>query len=576
MAALIQALDNYTPIQIGENGHSEYGWSNSIQENIVQLNFQLTRCKNESEMDKLKFTLIRLLETMKNNYQKNDREKVVWKHFLIMMYKMMGQTRDIIDGKGEYTLTYMLIHTWYHFFPELALFFLECCVKFENDEHPYGSWKDIKYFCSYCKEQGVLMDHPLMKSATSILNDQIKRDFDRASSGLDNNISLASKWVPREKSKRFGWLFEHLAVQYFPEFLETAHNSESHKRAVSKAKMSYRKIISALNKRLDTLQIKQCANTWSHIDFDKVTSISMTKQNKAFQNKIGNKNTIRYPDREDRICCAEKFELFVKNKINNNEQINGSRVGIIDFVKKALSMYSTEFDRQIVNSQWINNSTQTGQLGKMIAMVDVSGSMNGDPMHAAIGLGIRIAEKSILGKRVMTFSSTPTWVNLDDTPTFVDMVFKIREAPWGMNTNFHAALDLILNAIVEAKLSPEEVQDMVLVIFSDMQIDQADGNFGCLYDNIKTKYEQTGIRLHGRAFKPPHIVFWNLRSTSGFPTLSNKMNTSMMSGFSPALLNSFCEEGMESLLSFTPWRMLEKNLTNKRYQVLEDKANSVL
>ena len=37
MAALLHALDNYTPSQIGENGHVEYGWSNSIQEQIVQL-----------------------------------------------------------------------------------------------------------------------------------------------------------------------------------------------------------------------------------------------------------------------------------------------------------------------------------------------------------------------------------------------------------------------------------------------------------------------------------------------------------------------------------------------------------
>lgn len=577
MAALVQALDNYTPTQLGENGHSEYGWSNSIQENIVQLNFQITRCKEDSSLDKLKFALVRLLQTLKTNYEKMDFERNMWKHFLVLMYKMIGQTRDIVDGKGEYTLTYMLIHTWYDFFPDLALFFLECCVRMPDNEHPYGSWKDIKYFCSYCREHGASADHPLIKHATSILNAQIRSDQDSLSQGKNVNVSLAAKWVPREKSKRFGWLFQELAVEYFSYYLETVHDDQSRKRAINKAKMSYRKIVSALNKNLDTLQIKQCSNRWSHIDFNNVTSISMTKQTKAFQNKIGVKNTIRYPDREDRICCAKNFELFIRNKLNNNENIKGKRVGMTDFVKQALSMYNHEsIDCDILNSQWKDNSSLTGQLGKMIAMVDVSGSMSGDPMHAAIGLGIRVAEKSILGKRVMTFSSAPSWVNLEDTSDFVSMVHKVRQAPWGMNTNFHAALDLILNAIIDAKMTPEDVQDMVLVIFSDMQIDEADSNYKSLYDNIKLKYEQTGIRLHGRAFKPPHILFWNLRSTSGFPTLANETNTSMMSGFSPALLNSFCEEGIDSLLSFTPWRMLEKNLSNKRYQILEDKANSIL
>ena len=47
MSALVNALDNHTPLQIGENGHVEYTWSNSITERIVQLNFQLTRVNNK-------------------------------------------------------------------------------------------------------------------------------------------------------------------------------------------------------------------------------------------------------------------------------------------------------------------------------------------------------------------------------------------------------------------------------------------------------------------------------------------------------------------------------------------------
>ena len=40
MAALIGALDNYTSTQIGENGHTEYTWSNNIKERILQVSFQ--------------------------------------------------------------------------------------------------------------------------------------------------------------------------------------------------------------------------------------------------------------------------------------------------------------------------------------------------------------------------------------------------------------------------------------------------------------------------------------------------------------------------------------------------------
>ena len=143
-----------------------------------------------------------------------------------------------------------------------------------------------------------------------------------------------------------------------------------------------------------------------------------------------------------------------------------------------------------------------------------------------------------------------------------------------MNTNFNAALDLILNAIIENKMDAEDVQDMVLVVLSDMQMDSGDRcNKQVLYDTMKSKYEAAGIRVHGKPYKPPHILFWNLNSSSGFPSLSNQPNCSMMSGFSPALLNLFCEQGIDALQSCTPWSLLERSLENERYKIMSDKIS---
>ena len=116
---------------------------------------------------------------------------------------------------------------------------------------------------------------------------------------------------------------------------------------------------------------------------------------------------------------------------------------------------------------------------------------------------------------------------------------------------------------------------MTLVILSDMQMDQADPiiqniqNNSSLYDNIRDKYEETGIRLHGKPFKPPHLLFWNLRSTNGFPNVSNESNTSMLSGFSPSLLNSFYNDGLNSFHSLTPWSLFMKSMESERYNVLK-------
>jgi hypothetical protein len=99
MSALIHALDIHTPKQIGENGHVEYTWSNNIREKILQLSFQLTRT-DERGVQKLASVLGDILGNLKTQQTINT---VLTCEYLILLYKMIGQTRDIVDGKGECT-----------------------------------------------------------------------------------------------------------------------------------------------------------------------------------------------------------------------------------------------------------------------------------------------------------------------------------------------------------------------------------------------------------------------------------------------------------------------------------------
>jgi hypothetical protein len=578
MAALIKSLDNYTPTQFGENGHVEYGWSNNIQEQILQFSFQITRT-NRDGVNKLEIILNNILSNLKLKVENGTLpEKEVAKGYLSMLYRMIGHTRDIIDGKGEYSLAYMMIYTWHKYYSELSKFALKFFIDLgDKNVHQYGSWKDIKYFCEYCRDKGENEDFSLIKYAITLMNDQIRCDYTNYIS-IDNTmqVSLAAKWAPREKSS-FGWLYQYLATNYFSEFMVTADTVERRFKAILKCKTEYRKILSALNRHIDTLQIKQCGKNWEYIDFTNVTSISLSKQKKAFLN-IKKNGEVRYPENEDRIVCANHFNQHVQRAVKGEIEMKGKRVGMSDFTKQAIQLLREEgsqTEKDLLNSQWRDNASQSGSLGKMIAMVDVSRSMNGDPMNVAIALGIRIAEKSVIGNRVMTFSAQPTWVNLETSPDFISKVDAIYNAEWGMNTNFHAALDMILDAIIQNKMEAQDVQDMVLVILSDMQIDYGDNcNKESLYESMKTKYANAGVRVCGVPYKPPHILFWNLRSTSGFPSLSNQPNASMMSGFSPSLLNLFCDEGINALQSCTPWVLLNKSLDNERYKIMGDLFDS--
>ncbi len=575
-SAVISALDNFTPRQTGENGSVEYTWSNNYQERILQLSFQLTRTNDKTKLISLIQKFDEILSELKRHHDSN-KEQVV--DYISIIVRMIGQTRDIIDGKGEYMLAYNLLNVLNDYYPELAKFTLETFVTSSSpNEHPYGSWKDVKGIHHvYTVENNKLEDSSLMSSNTlvqhakQLLINQLRQD----STTDKDSPSLAAKWTPREKSKHHE-LFTELAVSYFSEYIESAKTDESKRKAILKAKTEFRKLISSINKKLDTVQIKQCSKNWSEIEPHKQTSITYNKQSKAFLN-LNKNGTVRSND-EDRIICANHFKSYIEKAKKGEVEIKGGRVGLNDFTKKALELINlnrkNSDEASLLNAQWANNSSKTGQLGKMIAMVDVSGSMYGDPLHAAIALGIRVAEKSMLGKRVMTFSTEPTWVNLDGCNDFIEMVDVVRKSAWQMMTNFDAALNMILDAIVDNKLKPEDVEDMVLVVFSDMQIDCADCNtrgdqIATMMERIDNKYATCGTKLWGKPFKTPHILFWNLRSTSGFPCLSTKPNASMMSGFSPALLNTFCEEGMESLQSCTPWSIFLKTLDNPRYEKLD-------
>ena len=580
--------------QYGEKVHVEYGWSYDLRERILQLSFQLVRTNDPKRLQSLQDIYYQLLLELNMKYKMalSSLEKDMSLDFLKNMYKLIGQTRDVIEGKGEYTLAYMMIYCWYLIAPELACYALRTFVTTtsHSKEHPYGSWKDVKYFCNYCISKGIKKDDFIIVYAVSLINDQLKRDLVQAQQTENSSVSLAAKWVPRERSNKFGWLYEMLATDYFSEYIQTANQANqtnnSLKRAISKCKANYRKlVVSRLNEHLDTLEIIQCNQQWSNINFKKVTSISLAKQTKAFLNvtKDGSQQRTLY---QDRMECADHFKEYIEQE---KETVKGKRLGLNDFTKKALELISNPSSKkeeiELLNAQWINHSEQNEALGRMIAMVDVSKSMEYEPVNAAIALGIRIAEKSALGKRVLTFSGNPKWINLDSNQQennkgFVEMVKCIQDdAESGTHTNFYGALSLILEALVEVNMAPEEVQDLMLVVLSDMQMDGSFENESSslsLYENIKEKYREIGLRIHGKPYKPPHILFWNLRSTMGFPTLSNQPNSSMLSGFNPVSMNLFTRRQEQStsanLQSCTPWDLFMKSLENKRYEGLEKKC----
>ena len=578
MASVVAAMDGlYPEINMGENGRNQHNWSSSIKDQIVQLNFQIVRQRHNSN----EFNFI--AEKFENIYQsiikKNpvavynqfhlNKEQI---YYLNIMHKLIVFTRDIVKGKGEYMLAYAMLHrvSLYNekIAQQLIYLFVEdfpdlVCKKHNIEKHPYGSWKDIKYLWEnfeWSKYMKVFM--------IKLTNERLRADQDifLNRNNVEKNYSLVSRWIPRENSK-FKDMFFALAEDYFDSYIATATNSASLISAKKKAYCNYRKIVANLNKQINTTQISQCNGSYSEIDYNTVTSITMAKQKTAFLNIKTNKKTGKKEQRsekEDRITGAENYRKYLENLFKEGKSVKGKRVGINDFVKDGIKQNNTIEEISIIDSQWNDFLTNLGPLGNLVAMVDTSGSMNGDPKFAAVGLGCAVAAKSKLGRRVLTFDREPHWVNLENETGFCEQVNKVYDCAWGMNTNFTLALKKILDACVEKKLSEFEVSNMVLVIFSDMQIDYP-GNEPLnqtMWEHITFLYAEKGYKVI------PHILFWNLRHTGGFPVSTNQPGATMFSGYSPAILNNFCEKGIDALKEITPWSSFMELLDVPRYNIV--------
>ena len=318
------------------------------------------------------------------------------------------------------------------------------------------------------------------------------------------------------------------------------------------------------------------------INFDKnVTSVTLNKQRKAFMG-VGKSQPNAYSNISDRIICADNFNQFT-NKVSEGKTIaKGKRVSIYDFVKNAIEIQNNIDKRQmlqeitLIDAQWKDNSKQNIKLKNVIPMCDTSGSMEIDefiPLYNAIGLSIRIAEQSAIKDRILTFSSHPTWINISGINSFCQKVSKVKQSSWSMNTNFNAALKLILDAAIQNNLHPNEFTDITLLVFSDMQIDNAGKPNETMFGNIKRNFHEAGINRWNVPYKMPHIVFWNLRKTSGFPTVSNEKNVTCISGYSPVLINKLMEIGIDELRSMSSFDIMLNSLNCDRYSIVKNEIN---
>ncbi len=573
---------DFTPISINENGHKVYYWSHNLKERVLQFWYQLNRC-NDNQLKTLRTILDGLIIESRNKINSMFvTDQIEGKEAIIMIYKIIGQTRDIYGGKGERDLAYMMVRVWYDYFPDAAIYAVELFVKESSGEkRQYGSWRDIKYFCNYCKNDGLKETHPLIIAALLMLNKQLAKDIQLLDSGSGNkdDISYAAKWVPREKSAKFGWQFDILAECFFAEYFKSASSSSDYKNATTKAKMNYRKMVSKINRFLETPQITMCNDLWDNLFLRNLTSRTILNNQNALLN-VNKRGEERY-FAQDRVECALQFGDYIDTLDMKNGRIKGRQIELYEFVKLAYSLIENKiidtriYEKKInlLNFMWRDYIENIGPIKDSIAFIDFSIDIDETALFNAIGLACIIAQKSSFGMGVIIYSGNSKWVNLefDGSISFVWMINQIKMASeegfYRTSSNIYNAFDAILFAIRKNEHTDSDINNDIskinFIILSNMNFERDKTIMNDFFgENIKNKFSVKGL-------KQPYIILWNLGSSNEFQILGTTEKMNLFSGFRPNCLKIIDIECGRKSSVVTPWESFVNIMDVKRYDSME-------
>eukprot|EP00613_Pedinella_sp_CCMP2098_P047460 CAMPEP_0171830218 /NCGR_PEP_ID=MMETSP0992-20121227/8117_1 /TAXON_ID=483369 /ORGANISM="non described non described, Strain CCMP2098" /LENGTH=640 /DNA_ID=CAMNT_0012445529 /DNA_START=99 /DNA_END=2021 /DNA_ORIENTATION=- len=481
---------------------------------------------------------------------------------------MAFQTRDCRGGKGERDLFHALFLDIAERFPETAVSLIPLIPT-------YGYWKDVFVLVSKASSAKAGVGQALTDAVVALAAGQLKADFEELSSSAaagknPAGISLLGKWAPREGSKAHKPVVALLAEALFP--------------GSPTSKAQYRRLLSDLNRHLKTVEVKMCERAWGEIEATAIPSLTLMRTRKALlnenvkgpppsleQEETGN----RHPQDADRVACRKRIRASLLE--TGLKKLKGKQLFPHEIVQKCMKTGrggkggQSALELEIFNAQWaaIRDATRDAMakqqaavveaseggggggggvggkqgvnLGKLVSLVDVSGSMNGTPMEVAIALGILVSELAdpSFAHRCITFHENPTWCRFEAGASIADKVKVAQEAPWGGSTDFSKAMDMILKVAVDAQLTPDQIPN--LIVFSDMQFDQAQGGCGGRWEThhacLVRKFSEAGVKVCGKPWPVPEITYWNLRGdTVGFPSSATTPGVQLLSGFSPSLL----------------------------------------
>jgi len=419
--------------------------------------------------------------------------------------------RDIRGGQGQRCGFYNQLKWLANSHPEV----LKPMIKHIPE---YGRWDDLYQ----------LFGTPLEEKALKVMRKQFVKDVEAFS--INEPISLLAKWLKSENASS----------------KETKRLASITRKYLGLDSKSYRQLLSKMRSALNVVEQKMSSGKWDEIEYGKVPSQAMLNYKTAFF-------------RNDEARMTQ----YIEDVTNGDEKINAGTLYPYQIVSGILQ--NRQNNNKEADAMWNALPDYTNGIPEnAIAVVDVSGSMSGQPMEVAVSLGIYLAQKAT-GKyknKFITFSEKPSMKTLLRNTSIVDNVRQLVRSDWGYSTNVESVFDLILGVAVENELPQSEMLEKLYII-SDMEFDAAirgGSSQKVLMANIKNRFSDAGYEM-------PALVFWNVASSGKqFPMKMSDHGVQMVSGYSPSILKNL----MSSKFLSSTGLMLEV-LEDERYAKIKIK-----
>ena len=353
---------------------------------------------------------------------------------------------------------------------------------------------------------------------------------------------------------------DHLLYKWMPSINTSSRNTKERGRKFAQnfgmTERQYRKMLSEGRKACNLVETLMSQNEWDKIAFDKLPSKAGLLYKKAFMRR------------------EETKARYAEFMSNDKTKVNASVLNPVDIAHQIFTTWRpSTTERNAWQKYWDNlKDYYNGKEEPGIAVVDVSGSMSGVPMEAAVSMGAYIAErgKGPFHNHFITFSDNPALVEFTGVDIY-DKFCRAQRADWGGSTNIEAVFNMLLNTALKHH-TPASEMPKTIYIFSDMEFNRcvtsgpasADrwGYYGRTLNRnqINTVIEAQVDKWAAYGYEVPRVIFWNLDARQeNIPAIG--AGFSYVSGFSMNMVECILsgKDGIEL--------MLEK-LNSSRYEAI--------